>query len=556
MRKPRIRGANVSGAVSRTIDDAPWPKWNYVEEPGETRAFRFDSGVSQELFPLAREFSNTLYRLRLELRARTLEKRFGMVMAYLQTLSKCPEIKRPQSISKISKIHLIDFQTVLARAVEKRPVMKRANAATRAGVPGWLRATVRDAWRLGVAVGDFRPDLGEHGLRDVPVQEESNQPIYSSRELKEIIRFLIKRREVPRGTTLASERAYLASCICVLAVFVPINRASAFALKNNSLHRGEADNKFDVIVVVKERPAQSANRVPEVKGESDKNDVELKEVKRGKSQIRKIFEENRNYNGSLQHSEDGPLFECMYNSVRAKYHGIYGPINTAAFRAGMKVLHGEFEVLGDNGEPLRISLRKLRRTLENRLPENVRMDDKAKVLDHKNLNTTGTFYETVTDDDHLDFHRGLKAISIAVSRSEKDALVWARDSGISSDCMQHLLAGMLKTKVASCSDPISGELSPKDGRNCSKTLACFGCNALAVVVTDLYRIASLERRIQLDIDSGAIQENSKPRFEKILGIIDLEIFSQFERRLVRSAREKARRGLHPMWKRTISLVEL
>lgn len=556
MRKPRIRGTNVSGVVSRTIDNAPWPKWNYVSEPGETRAFRFDSGVSHELFPLAGEFSNTLYRLRLELRPRTLEKRYRIAMVYLQTLSKCPEAKRPQSISKISKIHLIDFQAVLARTVETRPVMKRASAATRAEAPGCLRATVRDAWRLGVAVGDFRPDLGEHGLRDVPVREESNRPIYSTRELKEIIRFLIKRRSVPRGTTLVSERAYLATCICVLAAFIPINRASAFALKNNSLHRGESNKKFDVIVVVKERPFQSANRVPEFKGDSNSEDAELIEVKLGKSQIAKIFEENRNYNGGMQCSEDGPLFKCMYDSVQAHYREIYGPINTAAFRMGMKELHGEFDMLGDDGEPLKISVRKLRRNLENRLPQDVRMADKAKVLDHKNPNTTGTFYETVTENDHLDFHKGLKAISIAVSRSEKDALVWARDSGISPECMQRLLTGMLKTKVASCSDPIAGEFSPKDGQNCSKTLACFGCNALAVVVTDLYRLASLERRIKLDIDSGVIHDNSRAKFEMILNIIDLEIFSQFERRLVESAREKARRGLHPMWKRTMPLVEL
>ncbi|WP_156966044.1 hypothetical protein [Paraburkholderia bannensis] len=479
-----------------------------------------------------------------------------MVMTYLRALSKCPEIARPQSICNISKIHLTDFQSVLARSDESRPVMARASADSRAPVPGHLRAIVRDAWRLGVASGAVRPDLGEHGLRNVPVRNKSSKPIYSNRELKEIIRFLIKRRAIPRGDGLASERTYLACCICVIAVFIPINRSSVFDLNGNSLHRGENERRFDVIVTTKNRPVKSANRLPELKSEIDCPVEGFVEVKRGKSEVRKIFEENKEFNIKMGRSQGGPLFECMYNSVVAKYKGVYGRVNDTAFKEGMRRIHEEFDVLDDNGRPLRILLSKLRRTVENRLPNDVRMRDRAKVLNHKDLDTTGAVYETVTDNDHFDFYRGLKAISIAVTRSDKDAMVWARDSGLSPDTMKQLLAGMLKTKVASCSDPINGDFSPKNGKNCSETLACFGCNALAVTLTDLYRLASLERRIKLDIDSGILHDNFKSKFKVILEVIDLEIFTQFERRHVEFARDKARRELHPMWKRTISLVKL
>ncbi|WP_321904348.1 hypothetical protein [Paraburkholderia tropica] len=415
---------------------------------------------------------------------------------------------------------------------------------------------VRDAWRLGVAGGTTRPDLGRFGLRDVPVQEAQSKPIYSNRELKEIIRFLVKRRAIPRGESLASERAYLANCICLISAFIPINRGSVFDLNGNSLHCGESDRKFDVIVITKNRPTKSVNRLPEFKPKIHDRDGDFFEIKRGKSEIRKIFEENRSFNKNMGRADADPLFWCIYDSNAAKYRKVYGRINDTAFRVGMTQIHNEFKVLADNGEPLKILLSKLRRSVENRLPDDVRMRDRAKVMNHKNLDTTGSVYETVTDGEHFNFHRGLKAISIAVTRSDKDAMVWARNAGLSPDTMERLLVGMLRTKVASCSDPISGEFSPKNGKNCTETLACFGCSALAVTVADLYRLASLERRIKMDLNNGILGDDFKSKFKIILEIIDLEIFSQFERRLVESAREKARRELHPMWKRVISLVAI
>ncbi len=548
MRKSRGRQPGPSEGIENALTEAPWPKWDAIKTPGKIISLDFTKGeISPELYPLAKEFSNTLYQLRLEFRPRTIIERHRVVMDYLKTLSRCPELTRPASISLISEIHLKNFQKILSRPSNTRPVMKRARSDTRAKPPTILRGLVRDAWRLGIATGANRPDLGKQGLRNVPVKAKLEKIIYSKRELTAIIRFLVRRRSVERGQSLGEERAYLVTCICILVVFLPLNRSSAFALNMDSLQPGESGQKYDVIVAVKERPKQSANRLPETKETENEQEAGNLIVKRGRRQVRLVFEENIKYNKDMGRPSTGPLFECKYSSVSAGYIDILDRINDSSYSMGLSILHDEFDFLGDDGNRLKISLRKLRDTLENNLPSDVRMRDKAAVLNHKNLETTARIYEAITDNDHLKFQKGLKAISVAAGGSTEVAILWARDNELSSDDMMRLISGMQKTKTASCSNRIYGQFAPKNGNPCSNTLACFGCNALAVVVTDLYRLASLERCIKLDLESGLIQNESRGRFEEILRIIDIEIFSNFEGRIVDIARSKAERILHPVW---------
>ena len=550
MRKSRKQ--NVIGGIEsgNTLPRAPWPKWAVVSTPTQNRYFCFDAGISPELYQLAEEFSTTIYYLRLELKAKSLMHAYDTAMLYLQGLSRCPEVPRPQSIGEISAKTFVDFQDLLSRPADSRPVMKEANSEQRQKVPVKLRALVKDAWRLGIAKGATRPDLGKHGLRRETAPPPPPKQIYSKREFKEIVRFLVMRLDVPRGTTLQSERAYLVTCIFLLAVFLPLNRSSAFMLTNNSLHPGEKDSKFDVIVLLKNRPKQSANRLPEAKESTQSYEETEEEVRRGGRLVRRIFEENIAHNKQIGGDEDGPLFSCVYDWFRG-YDGISGPINDASFRMGVNVIHEEFKASGDDGKPLRISISKLRDTLLNRVGKNVPMRDKARLMNHRNLDTTGTDYETVTDDDHRNFQKGLKTISIVARGTHSEALVWARSARIDPEVVQYLIRGMNKTKVASCSDPFNGEFAPHNGDICRNVLACITCNALAVVASDLYRLASLERRIQLDLDDSVLQGESRPKFVEILRVVRDEIFSNFETRLVKIARQKALRKLHPLWDRPI-----
>ncbi|WP_322007160.1 hypothetical protein [Paraburkholderia tropica] len=552
MRKPRKRSQSVNDGEERLLASAPWPAWTVISESTETHTLRWDKGVAPELFGLARELSNTAYALQLELKPKSIMQKHRTSMDYLHALSRCPEVTWPQSIALISERSLFDFQDLLARPVSSRPIMKGASIQTRQRPPVELKAIVRDAWRLGVANAETRPDLGVHGLRSEPVQKLTEKQIYSKRELTEIVRFLLKRRSVPRGETLASERSYIVTCIFLLAVFLPLNRSSAFMLNNNSLHPGEQGSKFDVILLTKDRPKKTANRLPLEKESLQAAEKTGEIVKKGSRIVRNIFDENVEHNRKKRFRENGPLFECLYNSTRAGYESVMGRVNSAAFSYGLRVLYKEFKCIGDDGKPLRITLQKLRDSLENRIPKDVHMLDKARVMNHKSPDTTGTVYETVTDQDHRNFQKGQQAISVAARSSHAEAMVWARNANLPPNVMELLLAGMNKTKFSSCSDPLEGEFAPHNGEFCQNFLACIGCGALAVLASDLYRLASLERRIELDLDSGVLQKDSRPKFLKSLEILREEIFPNFETRLVKIARQKALKHLHPLWDRPLS----
>ncbi|MFM0121102.1 hypothetical protein P0D73_19820 [Paraburkholderia sp. RL18-101-BIB-B] len=437
-----------------------------------------------------------------------------------------------------------------------RVILINAAGRTVSRFPADLKRIVSDAWRLGVATGAVRPNLGGPKPGEQKSKGAKEKRLYSRREFREIVRFLIRRRQVPRGTTPDEERAYLAACSLVLGAFIPINLSGAFMLESYSLRKGETDQALDVIVVRKNRPRESANRLPEPKENLEDGLFNEHQVKSAQRHVRKIFEENTIFNESISSQERAGLFCCFYPKSRKLHRGAYDRLNQHSYSHGVRILHSEFSVTGDDGRPLRISMKRLRDSFENGLGKDVPMGDKAKILNHKDKNLTGTVYEAVTDEDHLRFHHGLKAIPIAVRNDLEGASVWARESGLSREVIERLISGILATRAASCTDPVNGELAPKNGHDCPNTLACFHCHNLAVVVDDLYRLASLERRINLDLESGRLQGESRNKFLFILNVIKDEIFSKFEKRHIESARRRAAKELHVLWRRPLEDASL
>ncbi len=219
MRKSRERPGPIAVDAEAARFRAPWPSWNYVFESGCDWKLHFDWRISPDLFALAREFSETLYLLRLELKPLTVKSGYDDAMLYLRTLSHHPEMQRPVSIADLSSTHIAEYESVLKRPSATRVVLKRANPETYSRYSQGLRRIVKDAWRLGVACATTRPDLGQAAVRSTSKGKQPRKIIYSRREYKAILQFLMKRRSVPRGNTLLSERVYLATCICVFGIF-------------------------------------------------------------------------------------------------------------------------------------------------------------------------------------------------------------------------------------------------------------------------------------------------------------------------------------------------
>jgi hypothetical protein len=525
-RKDPTPFSEASGETN-IFNDVPWPKWPYVESVGETHYLDFSVGCISKLQYLAREFSQIVYVSRYELRAITLKGRQASCRAFLRYLATTSPEEWPKNVSEIAAPLLDRFVAFMGLPESQRPFHHSSGLSTVVGMASELRTIIREGWRTGILRGAARPDLG-HATGAPKKGGKTKELIYSFEEYKRIKIALAKKRRSPRGNSTKEERAYLAACCCVIFIYTPSNKAGVCSLGKNALRRGETEQEHDVLTILKYRPKPTAHRTPVEKEKlNELNLTNIYDLERGKSEI--------------------PGSRTSKNE--------YGQLTDSALEYGLRSIEEEFDLRDDSGKRLRLSPRKLRTTYENALPKTPTMQDKADAMGHADLETTAQNYEVVTDADHRRFQIGLAAIGAAATGSTAASIACQDGTTLSVDIIERLLSGMLSTYAASCSDPRDGFYAPKDGTSCSKTLACFFCSNMAVAGTDLYRLASLERRITLDLDSGRIQGSSRDTFLNIRSIISNDIFQCFEIRHVRLARKQAQTKLHPIWLRTSLTVD-
>jgi hypothetical protein len=570
MRKSRIdpgRAGDTVTVVGPTLEP-PWPDWVYDETIGAVRTANFGKKTLPALHYLARDFSRTLYALRLEHSCFSIKNRFYAFKYYVAYLAIRPKIEWAESIGQISDTELARYSHHLLLPPEKRPYPHSMSNKTVSEHLRLLRSIVKDAWRLGIAKAAVRPNLGRTSLLDIGRAESQLGDEYSQREYSHILQVMAHRRSMARGTSTDDERSYLAASGLVIMLYTPANVSSTVQLNEDSLRPSESDQAFDVLTLTKERPRKSANRVPEPKEASGRETHEFDEpseiggeeaepfkVIRGRSQIRRVFNDNIASNEAIRHSSiaKAPLFLCRFPG-KSRRESVISRITPAALGHGLRELEKRYPMIDDAGKPLRIVPRKLRRTYENRLPKDMPMEDKASVMNHQSVSTTAESYEIVSDEDHYTFSKGLQACSAAVDGRETRILICAASTGLSEDVIQRLAHGMSSTFMASCADPTNGRYAPKDGSTCRRILKCFGCPSFAVAQVDLYRLASFSRRIELDLESGLLQGESRAKFSGARAFILEEVFPLFEMRHIVSAQKKALKQLHPVWER-VSLAE-
>lgn len=115
---------------------------------------------------------------------------------------------------------------------------------------------------------------------------------------------------------------------------------------------------------------------------------------------------------------------------------------------------------------------------------------------------------------------------------------------------------LAKTPIASCRDPIEGELAPKDGSPCMDFLSCFRCKSQVITGDDLHRLFSFYWALLNERDRiGA--ESWKKAFAHIIRVIDRDIVPRFtDQNMVEVQRARARAEPHPMWRSREALLAL
>ncbi|MFS8980487.1 hypothetical protein PO002_39655 [Cupriavidus necator] len=209
----------------------------------------------------------------------------------------------------------------------------------------------------------------------------------------------------------------------------------------------------------------------------------------------------------------------------------------------IKKLVRTYDLRGDDGEPMRINVSRLRKTFVNRVYE---------ILDGDVVATAAAAGNSpiVTMRNYL--------------RPSEDARKNWRFMGLVlvEELLTNTLGATERTPVGQCSDTTAGEYAPKrNGDLCQSFLNCLRCRNYVVTGDDLWRLFSFYFRILRE----------RPRVDKrrwdhhlahIPRLIDRDVIQAglrrklFKPEQVNAARERARHDPHPFWASPTIIDEL
>lgn len=191
------------------------------------------------------------------------------------------------------------------------------------------------------------------------------------------------------------------------------------------------------------------------------------------------------------------------------------------------------QLLRDDGTRLKMSSQLFRNTKLNRVWRASKGDLLATAKSASNTPAAAERYLTVTPD------------LLAEHRLAGEVMVATLSEGDHHENTPH----------SGCRDTLNGELAPKNGQHCVDFLSCFRCKSQVIVQDDLYKLFSfywavLEQRSRIGTD------NWKKLFAWIIRVIDRDIASKFDARVVELEKQRARTEPHPMWRSSTVLSAL
>ena len=190
--------------------------------------------------------------------------------------------------------------------------------------------------------------------------------------------------------------------------------------------------------------------------------------------------------------------------------------------------HGLF---ADDGSVLRVTLGRLRKTMENRL---------WKLSDGDLLAVSAVMGHSpqVADNHYLRLDERTKAQGAKFIGEALPAKLRGQD--------------LVATPTGSCKDSLQGALAPKDGStHCAEFTHCLGCPSYAIVgtVKDLHRLFSFQRFLMSEVGYYATDEWSEWRLhhQDLIARIDQIAYDNFIPEMVAQAKALAEKNPHSFW---------
>ncbi|TCS33108.1 hypothetical protein EDC30_11849 [Paucimonas lemoignei] len=226
----------------------------------------------------------------------------------------------------------------------------------------------------------------------------------------------------------------------------------------------------------------------------------------------------------------------LYRSKKNQDRGVVTVLTMSYMTQGILGLINRHCLHGDDGQPLGLSLSRLRKTLENRLW----------VLSNGDLFTVAAIMghtPKIADSNYLVCTNEMRENATLLG----EALPEIHRTGNAGDTngKKVIPLNLQNTPVGSCKDSINGDKAPKNGDHCDNFFSCFSCRSYAIVGSseDLHRLFSFYWFLDLERDRARTNE-WRERFLHTMQLIDAFTVEKFDAAMVASAKEKAR--IHPI----------
>lgn len=225
----------------------------------------------------------------------------------------------------------------------------------------------------------------------------------------------------------------------------------------------------------------------------------------------------------------------LYRSNAQATRGNITTLTNNTLHKSIRKLVADYDLCDANGNPLRVTVSRLRKNFANRIFE---------LLDRDLASTAIALGNTpqVAERNYL-------------APGENSQRNWKfMGEVLTHELLTRALGATERTPAGGCSDPTNGQYSPKrDGKACFDFLNCLRCRNYVVTGDDLYKLFSLYWRVLRErdrMDARAWQKH----YAHIPRLIERDVIGEgIARKIflpsdVKATRERARIDPHPYWR--------
>ena len=228
----------------------------------------------------------------------------------------------------------------------------------------------------------------------------------------------------------------------------------------------------------------------------------------------------------------------LYRHDRLTIAGPISALTRSTVVLGVAALIERHGLIADDGQPLRLNLSRLRKTLEHRLW----------ALSGGDLIATAALmghHPKTADIHYLACTQKMRENATFVGEALPDIY----DQGLTGSTDRKVIPILPgKSPTGRCKDPYHGDKAPKNGEPCDDFFSCFACKSYAVVGSpeDLHRLFSFYWFLEREMNHARTQD-WREEFRNTMNLIDRFTADKFDAELIAVAKERARTDPLKFW---------